>query len=305
MQTKSEKIAFLIKHAAGDATPEARSKYLHAQTDDVLDQMFQHLLQGERQRIASADPETQKAEANAAKAQQEANAALQRYKWLQICNTVINGRTITDCAANRSEVASWFDPVRDTQGVSTDWFKKILAEQPQLARRLAWTNYESSAEQQQHKRETDQGTKQILFDVCRRFNYSFSDANQSVVLEAFPNGLVDAHELETAIQNGTVHLHGADRAEVEEHTKAMVRAHNVRWANMSIAQIKAGSAQEKQEREAIFNRVAPEPKRHVGATPLPPALTAEVIRKADTDTIKMWIQRYSRESLNDRLSGVS
>jgi hypothetical protein len=302
---REQMVDFIVRNASGNTSERDIRNYYTTVNLGVVENDYQRLLQHEKLRITSKDAETVKAEQSAQQAQTAAAQALQQYKWMTICNTVVNGRTITDCAANKSEVASWFDPVRDTQGVSSDWFRKILTEQPQLARRLAWANYQSTAEQQQQKAETDAQTLRILLDVCRQFNYSFSLANQEAVTSAFPNGLVDAHELETAIQSGTVHLHGADWSEIEDHTKALVRAHNVKWANRSIADLKANSGQERQEREAIFSRVALEPKRHIGATPLPVTLTAEVIRKADTETIRMWIQRYSRASLNDRLSGVS
>jgi hypothetical protein len=287
---------FIIKTVGGDAA-EIR-KYLGTQSEDALRGYFQRTLEGQQRKVIEADPETQKARADAAAAQQQAAQALNDYGWLTLCNFNFNGKCLANVQSNRSIVEGW---AQDTP-LSPAFLKSVLESNPQI--KLSWVKHESSAEQQQHKQETDEQTKRTLLDVCRRFNYSFSDANVSVVLQAFPDG-VDAYTLEQAISSGQVHLHGADWAEMEEHTKALVNFHNKKYAAMSISQLKANSAQEKADREAIFSRVALEPKRHVGAEPLPPALTAEVIRKADTETIRLWIRRYSRESLNDRLSGVS
>jgi len=297
MASRNEMTEFIVKTVGGDSA-EIR-KYLGTQSEDAVRSYFQRTLEGQQRKVVSADPETVAARQQAQAAQAEAAQALNDYRWLALCNHNFNGKCLANVQSNRSIVEGW----AQDNALTPAFLQSILDTNPKIS--LAWIRHESSAAEQQRKQETDEQTKRTLLDVCRRFNYSFSDANISVVLQAFPDGLVDANQLEQAISSGQIHLHGADWAEIEEHTKALVRAHNVKYANMGISQLKANSAREKQEREAIFNRVALEPKRHVGAEPLPPALTADVIRKADTDTIRIWIRRYSRESLNDRLSGLS
>jgi hypothetical protein len=179
-----------------------------------------------------------------------------------------------------------------------------MDEQPFLADRLAWQDYQSPQAEQQHSKENDARTLETFHDLARWGNYSFSQANQTAVLKMFPNG-VDNSQLAEAINSGALQLHAASEQEIAENTKALTRAHDIYWSNQSITYIKQNSQLEREQREAIAARTPTSPSRHLGAEPLPPALTAEVIRKADTETIRMWIQRYSRASLNDRLSGVS
>jgi hypothetical protein len=309
MLDRDSMVDFIVRNASGN-TPELNVRNYYASVNlGVVESDYQRLLQHERLRITNADPETVKAEQRAQAAIQEADRARQQLRWMQICNTVVNGRVITDCAANKSEVTSWFDPVRDTKGVSSEWFRDILAQQPQLARRLAWTDYQSPAEQQQHKQETDEQTKAVLLDTCRRFNLSYSDANIASTLQFFPEGC-DSFQLQSAIQSGQLHLHGASWNEIEEHTSALLRAHAIKWHAKSISELKAQSGIEREEREAILNRVTPEPSRPVGVVPLPPEITKEKILAAlnnrDRDTIHNWKIRYGgMDAINARLQGLA
>jgi hypothetical protein len=146
--------------------------------------------------------------------------------------------------------------------------------------------------------------------VCRWGNFSFSQANQNAVLSAFPDGLVDANELEAAIQNGTVSLHGASESEISEHTDALIKLHNKKWAAKSISQLKAESGLERTEREQMFNRVTPVPTAPAGTTPLPAVITKEKIQAAlnngDRQTIHIWATRYGGvDAINSRLQGLN
>ena len=308
MQTKSDKIAFLIKHSSGNATPEAMAQYLHAQSDTDVDQAFQRALQGERQKIVSADPEMQKMEQAAAAAQQAAARAYSDWIWTSICakpikhvNPRYNGKRLSPSQACRVEVASW---PHDGEKPSQEWFQKIMDEQPFLADRLAWQDYQSPQVEQQHSKETDAHTLETFHDLARWGNYSFSQANQTAVLQMFPNG-VDNSQLAEAINSGALQLHAASEHEIAENTKALTRAHDIYWSNQSITYIKQNSQLEREQREAIAARTLTSPSRHLGAEPLPPALTAQKIKEASRETIAMWKSRYSLQSLNDRLQGLS
>src|SRR5271169_24953 len=228
---------WLVSHPSGDATPASIRNYLMGQSWEFLNSYYrkrtaevQADLAVTRRKLDS-DPETVKARQDAAAAVAARDRAYQELGWTKLFNTVVNGGyLINDCHANRIELAGLFDSIRDTGGMSPAWLQKILQEQPQLLRRLAVTKYETPQETKQRSQETDEATKQTLLSVCQRYNYSFSLANQNVVLQFFPQGC-DVFQLEQAIQNGLLHLHGADWAEIENFTKDMVRQHNIRWAN--------------------------------------------------------------------------
>jgi hypothetical protein len=306
-----EMFDWLVAHPSGDATPSSIKSYLTGQSWEFVNAYYQKRTAEVQADLAivrrklDADPETVKARQDAVAAVAARDRAYQELGWSKLFNTVVNGGyLITDCHANRIELAGLFDSIRDTGGMSPQWLQKILQEQPQLLRRLAVTKYETPQETKQRSQETDEATKQTLLSVCQRYNYSFSLANQNAVLQFFPDGC-NSFQLEQAIQNGQLHLHGADWAEIEQHTKDLVRQHNIRWANKSLAEVKAGSAQERAERDAIFSRITPEPTRPTGIVPLPEVITKEKIMNASRETIALWRTRYSLESLNARLQGLA
>lgn len=292
-------VDFIVRNASGNTSEVDIRNYYRTTELSVVESDYQRLLQHEKLKITSRDAETVKAEQSAQQAQRDAAQGLRDYRRSVLCQHNFGGQSLANVQSNWDFIDGW----AQGQVPTPAWLQSILDQDPKAKKQLAWTRHESSAEQQQRKQETDEQTKRTLLEVCRRYNYSFSDANISLVLQHFPEGCTQ-FDLEQAIQNG-LHLHGADWAEMEEHTKALVRAHNVKYANMGISQLKANSAQEKQEREAIFARVTLEPTRPVGITPLPEAITADKIKNASRETIAMWKSRYSLESLNARLQGLA
>ena len=301
-------VDFIVRNASGNTSERDIRNYYTTVNLGVIESDYQRLLQHEKLKITSKDAETVQASQQAAAAQQAAARAYSDWIWTSICakpikhvNPRYNGKRLSPSQACRVEVASW---PHDGEKPSQEWFQKIMDEQPFLADRLAWQDYQSPQAEQQHSKENDARTLETFHDLARWGNYSFSQANQTAVLKMFPNG-VDNSQLAEAINSGALQLHAASEQEIAENTKALTRAHDIYWSNQSITYIKQNSQLEREQREAIAARTPTSPSRHLGAEPLPPALTAEVIRKADTETIRMWIQRYSRASLNDRLSGVS
>jgi hypothetical protein len=205
--------------------------------------------------------------------------------------------------ANKVTIFGW---AQDEQP-SPAWLKSILDSNPRAKRQLAWTEYVTPQAAAIQDAQQNEKTKEILLDICRRYNYSYSQANQNAVLEFFPHGC-EQYQLEQAIATKQIHLHGADWAEIEDHTRALVAAHNSKWARKSISELKQQSAQERAEREAIFSRVTPEPTRPVGITPLPTTITKEVLLEklnaGDRSAINVWKTRYGMDAINARLQGV-
>jgi len=302
---------WLVSHPSGDATPASIRNYLMGQSWEFLNSYYQKRTAEVRADLAVArrkldsDPETVKARQDAAAAIAERDRAYQELGWSRLFSTVVNGGyLITDCCANRIELAGLFDPIKDTGGMSPQWLQKIMSEQPALMRRMVWTKYETPQEQSQRSQQTDEATKQVLLDTCRRLNLNYSDGSVALVLQAFPDG-VDAFTLEQAISSGQIHIQNAAWDEVEQHTKDLIREHNRKWAALgrtkTISEIKSLSAQEREERESIFTRVSARPAPVAHVEPLPPALTADVLKAASTEKLRLWITRYGRESMNARL----
>jgi hypothetical protein len=304
MATRNEMTEFIVKHAQGNADPAAIRNYLNAQPEKEVQDRFQHLLQGERQRIAQNDPQTVQAEADARKAQADAAQALKDYRWTALCAHNFGGKSLANVQSNRNFVEGWALGQTPTPA----WLQRVLDEDPKAKSQLVWIGYESAEDQKRRNQEQDEQTKAVLLDTCRRFNLSYSDANIASTLQFFPDGC-DTFQLQSAIQSGQLHLHGASWNEIEEHTSALLRAHAIKWRAKSIAELKAQSGIEREERVAILNRVTPEPTRSVGVEPLPPQITQQIIleklNSGDRAAIATWRTRYGIQAVNARLQGLA
>jgi len=175
-----EMFDWLVAHPSGDATPASIRGYLMGQSWEFLDSYYRKRaaeVQADSvtRRKLDADPQLQADRAAAAAQIAERDAAFRELGWAKLFNTVIQGYVLTDCHANRIELNALFDPIRDTGGMTSAWLQKILQEQPGLMRRMVWTKYETAQDQKQRSQETDEATKQVLLDTCRRLNLNYSD----------------------------------------------------------------------------------------------------------------------------------
>ena len=296
--SKQEMIEFIVEHADSTADPDAIRNYFYKLNDDLVRESYQKILQGERLKIVAADAETQKIKSEAAAQIAEKDQALKDLRWAKLCAHNFGGKSVANVISNRQVVEGW----AQNEVLTPAFLQSILDSNPQF--NLSWVKYESSQAQRQHNHEQDEATKQVLLNVCRRYNYAFSEANIAITLSEFPQGC-DQYQLEQAIRNGQLSLHGASSSEIEDHTRALVQAHNKKWAAKSVIELKQQSAQERAEREAIFARVTPTPAALVGTVPLPDVITREKIINASRETIALWKNRYSLESLNARLQGLN
>jgi hypothetical protein len=306
MASRTEMIDFIIRNADPSADQGAIAQYYQKKSEDEVRVDYQHLLQGERQRIVAADTETQKAIQQAAAATAETARELNNWRWLQICQTVVNGRTVQNNQANRTEISSWPDPSRgDVFG--PELLLKALRDTPSLSYRLSWepaVDYSPAATKARDATQEAE-TRQVFRNICRQYNYAFSEANIAIVLQAFPDGCTP-FQLEQAVAG--LNLHAASESEVQGYTSELITEHNRKWSKKSISDLKKFSTLEREEREEIFNRVTPKPSAS-GVTPLPAAITKEILleklNSADRFAISVWKNRYSMQAINERLNGVS
>jgi hypothetical protein len=313
--TRNEMIEWLAVYGpkTGNTTASTVRTYYQHQPESIIQQDFTRELTklqaayAEARRNLPESAELKAAESAAAAAIAARDQAYSDMIWSQITNVVINGMQVDATTANRNIIAGW---LHDGEHPSGEWFRKIIVEeQPALARRISWHSYVSSKAEQQQNAAIDIRTLDIFFDVARRLNISHSQANQASVLAAYPDGVLDANQLEQDINSGKISLHAAGSAEAEQFKLELINLHNQRWKqvtkNMSVQQIKEVSARERAERESLVNRITPEARRHVGVEPLPAAITAEKIQNASRETIALWRAKYSITSINDRIQGLS
>lgn len=310
---KQEMVDYIAKCSSATANEADVRRYYSTKNENEVREDFQKLLIGEKQRLTASNEDVRKAEADAQAAIRARDAAYSDMIWSQICNTPIthtspkfNGKCCDPSTANRIEVSAW---PHEGERPNGEWFRRVISEQPFLANRLSWHDYVTPQAEAQQGKENDARTLGIFFDLARRLNISHSQANQASILAAYPDGILDANQLEQDINAGKISLHAAGAAEAEQFNRDLVNFHNQRWQtltrNKSVGEIKQLSAQERSEREQLTNRITPEPKRHMGAEPLPETITARKIKDASRETIALWRAKYSITSINDRLQGLS
>jgi hypothetical protein len=322
--TRNEMIEWLAVHGSktGNTTASTVRTYYQHQDESVIQNDFTRELTKQQAAYAGArrnlpeTPELKVARESAAAAIQARDAAYADMVWSSICakpvkhvNPRYNGKTCSPSQACRTEVFSW---PHDGERMSAEWFQKIMDEQPFLADRLAWQDYQNPQAEAQQNKENGARTLAIFFNVARRLNISHSQANQASVLAVYPDGILDANQLEQDINAGKISLHAAGAAEAEQFKKELVKAHNLRWQqvtkNMSVAEIKQVSAQERAEREQLTNLITPEQRRPAGIVPLPAVLTKELLLEnlsSDRVAIHTWTERYGIQAINARLQGVA
>jgi hypothetical protein len=254
MQSKSEKIAFIIKHAAGDTPPGDVAEYYHKQTEAAVEEAFQKLLIGEKQRIVSADAETQTAIKRAAAQEAETARELGNLRWMQICQTVINGKVVQNNIANRTQVESWPLPHQgETFGV--DMFRKALQDNPSLKSRLSWespVDYSPTAAKARQA-QVETSIRNTFHTLARDYDLSRCEANVQTLIQRYPEG-ADAYTIGTALQNHELNLAPCSKQEHLEYTKEMEAEHARKWKAMPVHELRKRSAECNAEREILLAR---------------------------------------------------
>ncbi len=324
---RNSMIQFIQKNADASADQSAIAQYYLRKSEDEVRADYQRLLIGEQMKIVAADAETQKAKQAVAAQIAERDQALQRLRWVQICNSPTKtGLVVTDCAANRAEVESWFDPLRDG-AISPAWFHKVIQEQPQLARRLAWTDYQDPSPKavQQRNAQVDAATRATFRTLARDYDLSRCEANVQAVIQHFPDG-VDAFQIGIAIQNHQLNLAPCNKQEHLEYTKELEAEYDRKWRSMPVHEVRKRSAECKAEREALLARhswqergVLTKEDEHAARQesikqqeellgyPLMPAaigdtvLDAAYLRGCDRDKLTDAIRRWGAYQVNQRL----
>jgi hypothetical protein len=256
-QSKSEKIAFVIKHAGGNTPPGDIAEYYHKQTEAVVEEAYQHVLQGERQRITASNEDLKKAEAAAAQAIQARDQEYSNMIWSQICNTPVthtsskfNNKVCEPTTANRMEVASW---PHDGERPSGDWFRKVISEQPFLADRLSWREYLTPSAEKARNTQVEAATRATFSSLARDYNLSRCESNVQAVLQHFPEG-ADAFQIGLAIQNHELNLAPCNKQEHMQFTQELEAEYDRKWKNMPLHEIRKHSAECNAEREALLAR---------------------------------------------------
>jgi hypothetical protein len=212
----------------------------------------------------------------------------------QICQIVINGRTLVNNQANRQIVAGW---LHEDQGEQLDetWFKHVLAERPSLKNQISWQLVRTPQIESQELEADNTAFRQLARDN----HLSECIANQRLYHET--------HSLDG--------MAPASQKELDQFAAEAAQAHGEYLRGLSPVDLRSAVRQE-QEQARIANAqaqtqaqvdealaVARERDSHTIFPTIPSDITRQRLLAASPKEIKYWGQRYGQYQLNRILAG--
>jgi hypothetical protein len=262
MATKEEMIEWLEKNIpkTGNTTASTiRNFYQHqSETDTRIDYerelTKQQAAYAEARRNIPETPELKAARESAAAMIAERDAAYNDMLWSRICLVVIDGNTVQNTIANRTEISSWPDPSRgDVFG--PDLLVKALRDTPSLKYRLSWepaVDYSPTATKARNA-QVEATTRATFHTLARDYDLSRCESNVQAVIQYFPEG-ADAFQIGEAIRNQQLNLAPCNKQEHLEYTKELETEYARKWKALPLHEMRKRSAECNAEREALLVR---------------------------------------------------
>jgi hypothetical protein len=249
---KNSMIQFIQTHADATADQSAIASYYLKKSETEVAADYQRLLIGEQRRITSANADLQREEAAAAEMQQKAADELEKYRFLQTCQVVHEGKSIQPNQANLIELKSWLRP---GEQLCANMLIQALKEQPHLKFRLSWSPAvdSSPAATEARKNQVEANLRATFHTLARDYDLSRCEANVQALIQHFPEG-ADAFQIGLAIQNHQLNLAPCSKAEHLEFTKELEREFENKWKAMPLHEVRKRSAECNAEREALLAR---------------------------------------------------
>jgi hypothetical protein len=235
----------------------------------------------------------------------------------QIFRTPINGKVAVDNQAARQIIEGWLSL---DEKLRPEWFAKVLAEQPSLARSLSWQSADLLDPRRQKEAAAAQAVedRKIFESTAKRCElYSINEANWNVVHSTLGPGLSE-YQIQQAVSSGAVRLTPATPSEIQEwrqqaaEERASYLAHHAspvelrRAANEESEQRRVAAAQQQADSQlqAAIARDAV-----MGYPPLPDTwqgekLDAAFIKNCSVETHKLLSRRFGSAALDLRLRGL-
>jgi hypothetical protein len=235
---------------------------------------------------------------------------------VRLSMNVVNAKfaVAIDNQANRQVITGW---VNEDQGekISPAWFTKVLMEQPQLVRQLAWRSADvlDPAKRRQAEQNQEAADRAVFHEFCVANGFSEVEANYQLAKSVL--GSFDRYTLAQAVQSNALQLAPASPAELEQFRQEAIEAENRRLMSLDIISLR------KLTREAGARPAAPpqlDQVQRVRAAehattylPLPDefkdgegpeeVLNAAFIRKCSKETLNLLLKRYGADQVNEAL----
>ena len=159
--------------------------------------------------------------------------------------------------------------------------------------------------------------KETFANACRKLHIGNNEANFGIIRSTLGENF-SIYQVQQAIQSGAVHLAQASREEVDRYRQEAVEQRNQALLNADKGTLQAVARQEvTSQRQAVaqaqFDHDLKFLSAHDKATgkgELPATfngqpLTAEYVKKASSDTLRMLIRKFGASAVTKLLNGIS
>ena len=301
-------------------TSATRERLEHESTDELEKILDKSLLAGIRAEVMNSPEVVERL-----KKVDEINADSQRITQEHVLSyyifrTSVNGKVAIDNQANRRVILGW--PHEDQgEQLSPAWFKKVLSEQPQLVRSLAWQSADvldpvKRKEAESAQAEADRETFNLF---ARENGFSEVDANFRLALEVLEPGF-SRYALAQAVQSNALQLAPASAEELAKFQREAYEE-RVDWLQnqASLLELRQAARQEseqgrtQQQRTAQQVKIREDKESSVGYAVLPEAnadgvkLDATFFKRlanTDIEKYKQFCSKYGFAAITARLNGV-
>ena len=237
----------------------------------------------------------------------------------------VNGKfsIAIDNQANRGIIAGWTHEDQGEQ-VSPAWFTKVLSEQPQLARQLAWQSADvlNPAKLRQAESNQEAEDRETFETTAKRSElYSNNEANWNVVHSTLGPGLSE-YQIQQAVHSGAVRLSPATPAEIQEWRREAAEERQDFLINQATPQELALAARQESEHRRIQAHREEEQRQiaareemdaAVGYPPLPEfnmhgeKIDAAYLNKISNTNLQLFknlMRKHGAANLTARLRGI-
>jgi hypothetical protein len=232
--------------------------------------------------------------------------------WVHISRVPVNGKMVIDNVANRQIIFSWLHEDQGEQP-TVQWFLKVMAEQPSLAKQIAWERIISKQERDQQESRQLAQDKKTFQDAAKSLrSFEVNQANFSVVRSVLGEGF-SPYDVSQALAKNAFQLSPPSREELENWAAQDIETHNEALLKANPEDLRALVRQEAEQRriqdqqqQANESFEATKQRDEVMGYPsLPSDITKEQIRNASTDKLKLLIKKYGNANVTARIQGRS
>jgi len=301
------------------ARTSATRERLERESTDELEKVLDRSLLREIHAEAQNTPEVIKRQQEIDEINADRLRMAQEQQLSLIFRTPVGKKVAVDCQSNRNIIRSWLDESQGDTAISVQWFKKVLNEQPGLARQLSWqsANILDPAKRRQVEAAQDAEERRVFHEFCVANGFSEVDANFLLVKSVLESGF-DQYSLAQAVQSNALQgLAPASPNELEQFRQEVIEAHNLHLLNSDLPTLRRLAREAGARGPAVPQ---PDETQRVRAAersegnlypPLPDefrdgngpeeVLNATFIKKCSKETLRLLVKRYGFDQINGLL----